>query len=222
MLLKMSSFKYLSFILLSYAGSVAAVSYTETVPIPAGEFTMGCTDNETIVCQDTAQPVHQVHVDGFSIDKYLVTFERYNQCREAGQCTDLYQGGGCNAGLEWNTHHPVNCVNYQQASDFCTWEGKRLPTEAEWEKAARGTDGRLYPWGNEAPSCDYTVMNQKVEGNTIGPGCGAGTTQVVGSKPKGASPYGVMDMSGNLFEWTADWYDEKYYQYSPKNNPKGA
>jgi iron(II)-dependent oxidoreductase len=124
--------------------------------------------------------------------------------------------------MPWNANHPVNCVDFNQAKTFCEWQGKRLPTEAEWEKAARGTDGRIFPWGNELADCTKAVMNDQpfVEG-VMGPGCGSGTTQPVGSKPAGASPYGVLDMAGNLWNWTNDWYADDYFQNSPTNNPQG-
>ena len=123
--------------------------------------------------------------------------------------------------LGWSADHPANCIIYQQAEQACAFEDKRLPTEAEWSKAARGEKSLIFPWGNAPePSCDLAVINQK-NGSKIAPGCGAGTTQPVGSKPKGASPYGLMDMAGNLFQWTSDWYSESYFSTSPVKNPKG-
>ncbi|BDD12560.1 hypothetical protein FUAX_49920 (plasmid) [Fulvitalea axinellae] len=196
----------------------------EMVIVPAGEFIMGCDyEGNEQNCLEEASPAHKVYVDGFRIDKYMVTYRRYNKCVAEGVCTPLFEGAACNAGMPWNSNHPVNCVDYAQAAAFCEWDGgKRLPTEAEWEKAARGTDGRKFPWGNQSPNCDLAVMNRKKKGDKgMGPGCGAGTTQPVGSRPKGASPYGAMDMAGNLFEWTADWFDPAYFKNSPKKNPKG-
>lgn len=198
----------------------APVNDKDMVLVPEGEFTMGCDLDDESLCYNS-KPAHKVFLNGFKIDKYMVTYRRYNACIEAGECTELFAGAACNAGMPWNSDHPVNCVDYKQAETFCAYDNKRLPTEAEWEKAARGTDGRIFPWGNEAPSCDLAVMNQKVEGETMGPGCGAGTTRPVGSKPKGASAYGVMDMAGNLFEWTSDWFSLEYYKTSPYRNPQG-
>ena len=195
----------------------------EMVLVPEGNFIMGCNYNEPdLPCMPSTYPAHTVFLDAFMIDKNMVTYERYNQCIDAGACTDVFAGAGCNAGMPWNSNHPVNCVDYYQAKTFCEWEGKRLPTEAEWEKAARGTDGRIFPWGNELADCNRAVMNDQpfVDG-VMGPGCGSGTTQPVGSKPAGASPYGVLDMSGNLWEWTQDWYSDTYFQNSPTNNPQG-
>jgi iron(II)-dependent oxidoreductase len=156
------------------------------------------------------QPQHRVYLDEFYIDKYPVTnaqFERF------------VKATGYKAGDDWRKYytkgkekHPVVCVSWNDASAYCKWAGKRLPTEAEWEKAARGTDGRIWPWGN---AWDKSKCNLW-EG-------GPATTTPVGSYPAGASPYGVMDMVGNMWEWCADWYDENYYYYrnSPKRNPRG-
>jgi len=110
----------------------------------------------------------------------------------------------CNSKNAGREDHPMNCVDWDQAKAYCAWEGKRLCTEAEWEKAARGADGRLYPWGNEVATCEYAVMDEG------GNGCGTGTTMAVGSKPLGASPYGALDMSGNLSEWVEDEWHENY------------
>ncbi|MCL3780755.1 formylglycine-generating enzyme family protein [Prolixibacteraceae bacterium JC049] len=210
------------FQLVGQMGIAQEIKADEMVLVPAGEFIMGCNPGKyPEYCAERSRPEHKVYVDAFWIDKYKVTFKRYNKCVADKKCTKLYEGAACNSGMTWNANHPVNCVNFLQAKAFCESIGRRLPTEAEWEKAARGTDGRLFPWGNELASCDYAIMNQKVGNNKIGPGCGRGTTMPVGSRPKGVSPYGAMDMAGNLFEWTSDWYDAKYFEKSPYKNPKG-
>ncbi|MEM9455848.1 MAG: SUMF1/EgtB/PvdO family nonheme iron enzyme [Myxococcota bacterium] len=188
------------------------------VEVPGGEFEMGSNafSNE--------QPIRQVWVDTFWIDETEVTVEAYKECVDAGVCTEPSTGTYCNwsqggpvAGRE---NHPVNCVSWFQAEAYCEWvQGgtKRLPTEAEWEKAARGTDGRVYPWGDTPqPSCDRLVMSDAAAG---GAGCGTGATWEVGSMPLGASPYGVQDMAGNVWEWVADWYG--YYDAGETNNPVG-
>ena len=113
--------------------------------------------------------------------------------------------------------YPVVNVTNDMARTYCSWTGKRLCTEAAWEKAARGTEGRRYPWGNEPASCDRAVMHDG------GDGCGTGTSYPVGSKPLGASPYGALDMAGNVSEWVKDFYSPSYYQVctSVCNNPQG-
>ncbi len=172
----------------------------EMVKVPAGEFTMGSNSGGS-----DEKPVHRVYLDEFHIDKYEVTNEQYNQCVSAGPCSPNEKFGGFT-----DPKQPVVGVDWNQASTFCSWAGKRLPTEAEWEKAARGTDGRTYPWGE---GIDCTKANYSK--------CGHKKTKPVGSYPSGASPYGAMDMAGNVWEWVADWYDANYYNGNPNRNPTG-
>ena len=207
-------------LLLVVTNDVNAEDHKEMITIPAGEFEMGCKPSDGVYCLPGTTP-HKVLLDTFKMDKYLLTFARYQECIDAGKCTEPYIGGACNYGMSWSANHPANCITYQQAEQACAFENKRLPTEAEWTKAARGEKSLIFPWGNvPEPSCDLAVINQK-NGSKIAPGCGAGTTQPVGSKPKGASPYGLMDMAGNVFQWTSDWYSESYFSKSPAKNPKG-
>lgn len=179
------------------------------VYVPAGEFTMGSTDREN------QKPVHPVYLDGFWIDKFEVTNAQYATCLNAGACKALWSNGSFTRGSGYFgvplfNNYPVLFVGWDGANAYCAWAGKRLPTEAEWEKAARGTDRRTWPWGN---TFDWTLLNS-AEG-------GPRDTMAVGSFPSSASPYGAMDMAGNVWEWTADWYDGSYYANSPRNNPKG-
>lgn len=153
------------------------------------------------------QPQRAVYLDIFAIDKTEVTkgtFAKFVQ--ESG-----YQEGiGWKQGFETQANEPVVGVLWRDAEAYCRWVGKRLPTEAEWEKAARGTDGRRYPWGNQ-----WEQGRANVEES------GYGGVIPVGNYPEGASPYGVLDMAGNVAEWVADYFDFTYYSYGPDHNPKG-
>jgi formylglycine-generating enzyme required for sulfatase activity len=175
----------------------------DMVYVPAGEFIMGSEEGDK-----DEQPVHTVYLDAFYIDKYEVTHAQYRACVEAGACDEPWHITYYYDNADY-AQHPVVYVSWYQASAYCEWANKRLPTEAEWEKAARGTDGRTYPWG-EGIDCDHAQYSE----------CG-GQTVPVGSKPKGASPYGALDMAGNAQEWVADWYDAHYYSHSPSRNPQG-
>jgi formylglycine-generating enzyme required for sulfatase activity len=183
-------------------------------------FWMGCNEAVDNECNPDEKPYHEVNLDAFEIDKYEVTAGEYKACVDAGSCTatNASTGSACNYGVSGKESHPIDCVHWDKAKAYCEWAGKRLPTEAEWEKAARGTDGRKYPWGNDSPDCEHAVMEDSSAG---GNGCGTGGTMPVGSKPKGVSPYGAEDMVGNVWEWVGDWYDWSYYASSPKDNPKG-
>ena len=158
--------------------------------IPAGDFTMGSNDGDI-----NEKPERTVYLEDFWIDKTEVTQGMYAKCTVAGCAKPTCSHGDKN--------HPVVCVEWESANAYCEWAGRRLPTEAEWEKAARGTDGRIYPWGNQPATCEYAVMDD-LTGS--GNGCGEGNSAwEVGSKPKGVSPYGVLDMAGNVAEWVDSW-----------------
>lgn len=182
-------------------------SGAEMALVPSGEFIMG-SDR-----YPDSQPVHTVYLDDFYIDKYEVTNQIYETCVLARACVPPVDDSSYSRreyyGNPIYKNHPVIYINWEMAKNFCEWRGSRLPTEAEWEKAARGLDGRTYPWG-ENIDCTY--------GNYFG--CTNDTTPV-GEYPKGVSVYGVYDMVGNVAEWVSDWYYDKYYEISPNKNPVG-
>ena len=180
--------------------------------VAAGSFWMGCNTTVDSECQSDESPYHQVTLSGYYMDKTEVTQAEYKKCVDAGECDTP----SCDWDPTGTPNRPVVCVTWSQAGEYCVWAGKRLPTEAEWEKAARGTDGRKYPWGNETATCDYAVM---YDGSN---GCGTGSTwDVCGKSPAGDSPYGLCDMAGNVWEWVSDWWDSGYYANSPASNPTG-
>jgi formylglycine-generating enzyme required for sulfatase activity/uncharacterized caspase-like protein len=196
------------------------------VYIPEGPFLMGSTEGDidkvTADCANCERswfedelPQHMVFLDSYWIDRTEVTNAMYARCLAERRCSEP----SSNASLErtyyfYNSvyaNYPVVFVSWYDAQDYCEWVGGRLPTEAEWEKAARGTEGQMYPWGNDNPSCNLANDYGHCVGDTV----------MVGSYPGGASPYGVLDMTGNVWEWVSDWYDNSYYQNSPANNPRG-
>jgi len=172
----------------------------EMVKVAGGPFTMGDDEGEP-----DERPAHEVRVKGFWIDRTEVTFRQYDRCVSEGYCRVPTV-----AGRVKDKRLPVTGVNWFDAMDYCKWAGKRLPTEAEWEKAARGTDGRNYPWG-EKPDCTLANFRE----------CEIGHPLPVGTYPGGASPCGALDMAGNVWEWVADWYDPRYYKTSPRTDPRG-
>jgi len=194
------------------------------VHVLAGDFFMGSRDSDVSADGDE-KPMHSVYLDEFWIDKDEVTSEQFarflneegNQEEDGVSWVDVedegskivYEGGQYRSRNGYEDH-PVTSVSWYGAQAYCRWAGKRLPTEAEWEKAARGTDGRIWPWGND---WDEDKMNSS--------DTGPGHTTAVGSYPNGASPYGCMDMAGNAWEWVADRYQRDYYQTAPNRNPKG-
>jgi formylglycine-generating enzyme required for sulfatase activity len=176
------------------------------VLVPAGEFTMGSEQGD-----DDEQPVHRVFLDSFYLDTFEVTNGRFAKFVAAIQSEPPW-GFADQETPVVHAEQPVRWVNWLEATGYCLWAGKRLPTEAEWEKAARGTDGRVYPWGNESPTPMQAVFGLKEGAETVSP---------IGNRELGRSPYGVHDLAGNLYEWVADWYDEAIYTPNPTIDPRG-
>jgi len=181
---------------------IASSDGMKILNVPAGEFTMGSDKSP----DGDESPVHIVYLDSFGIDQTEVTNAMYILCVNAGECSSPKN-------IEFFANssyaeHPVVYVTWDDAYKYCTWAGQRLPTEAEWEKAARGTDERTYPWGEE------------IDCNKANYG-----TCYLGTKKAGLlnipSFYGALDMAGNVWEWVSDWYGKSYYQTSDPNNPKG-
>ena len=175
------------------------------IHIPAGSFLMGTPDSYTGAHSKNEHPQHTITLSAYTIGKYEVTVAQYRKfCKATGRQMPKEPSWG------WKGNYPITHVTWNDASAFCKWAGGRLPTEAEWEKAARGTDGRIYPWGN-------TWDKNKCATS----GAALTSRAPVGSYPRGASPYGCQDMAGNVWEWCSDWYGKTYYETSPSRNPKG-
>jgi len=182
------------------------------VLVPSGTFTMGDDKGS----DRDERPQSTISLDSFYIDRTEVTVSHYSACVRKGLCSAAGKGKHCNGRRKHRLGHPINCVSHSQAKTFCRSVGVRLPTEAEWEKASRGQYGRSYPWGDAVADCSFAVMK-----DGRGNGCGSGTTQAVMTRPGGKSTYGAYDMAGNVYEWTADWYDKTYYSRSKNKNPPG-
>jgi formylglycine-generating enzyme required for sulfatase activity len=194
------------------------------VYVAAGNFTRGCAEGHNgghecilVPWASTSDdlPSTTIYLDAFYMDTTEVTNAQYTSCVAAGKCTEpVDKSSSTHSSYYGNpiyANYPVINVSWSQANSYCTWAVKRLPTEAEWEKAARGsTDSRAFPWGDAEPLCNLTNYE----------GC-VGDTRAVGSNPAGASPYGALDMAGNVTEWVNDWYEEDYYKMAPNTNPPG-
>ncbi len=182
------------------------------VKIPAGIFIRG-SHEETGRFDE--KPRGKIYLDAFLIDKFEVTNSQYLAFIHQTGHKEPYNvyGEGSLFDVKNIDDLPVVQVTWHDAADYCQWIGKRLPTEAEWEKAARGKDGRLYPWGDQDPSPSHTNFDRDWNNKK--------TLKPVGSYPQGVSPYGAHDMAGNVREWVQDWYEETYYKQAPNENPKG-
>ncbi|NOT24421.1 MAG: SUMF1/EgtB/PvdO family nonheme iron enzyme [Nitrospiraceae bacterium] len=177
------------------------------VLIPAGDFTMGSSMGDP-----DELPVRKVYVDAFFIDKHQTSVGKYGTFLDATSHEAPADWDVMNKSM--HQKRPVVNVDWADAEAYCKWAGKRLATEAEWEKAARGTDGRIYPWGNELPTDFHANMKKEVWNNHV-------VLTPVGMFEGGKSPYGVYDMAGNVWEWINDWYSRDYYKTGPLKNPTG-
>ncbi|MBI4638507.1 MAG: SUMF1/EgtB/PvdO family nonheme iron enzyme [Candidatus Rokubacteria bacterium] len=202
------------------ATAIRSADGAEMVLVPAGEFWMGTNTSEMAF----ERLRHRVYLDAYYVDKFEVTNELYRKCVRAGTCkepewnkpgnphdpADVYKK--IHGSTLMASDHPVVGVPWTAAAAYCQWAGKRLPTEAEWEKAARGTDERDYPWGNQFES-------SRTNWGASGPD----KLVAVGTYPAGVSPYGVHDMAGNVYEWVADWFGryDHFQRVSPGRNPQG-
>ena len=198
---------------------------TEMIIIPKGDFMMGDNSKYSLINQ---KPIHKVNLREYYIDKTEVTVAQFEEfIQDNGYKTKKFwtKNGWefIQMTKDWekmplsinrsgfdNPNQPVSGITWYEADAYARWCNKRLLTEAEWERAARGTDGRVYPWGNEM---DYTKLYYILSGTS--------RLKNVGSYSAGASPDGILDMSGSLWEWTSDWYEENYYSITPIENPTG-
>ena len=180
------------------------------VLVPAGPFTMGSEGSG-----EDEKPLHRVYLDAFYMDQYEVTTKQFARFLEKSRRKPPDHWSAVR--LPQLGNRPVVGVDWHNADAYCRWAERRLPSEAEWEKAARGPEVRAYPWGEDIPNAslanfDKSCILCNVYEEVLKP---------VGSYEKGKSPYGIYDMAGNVLEWTADWYDERYYKRSPDRNPAG-
>lgn len=212
------------------AGKTIAKVDRGMILVPSGLFAMGCDRDRDDRCSPNEKSVTKMALGEFHIDRLEVTVAEYRTCVEANSCSVAgvstpYSHGienqerawACNWQYPERNNHPMNCIDWFQAAQYCAWVGKRLASEAEWEKSARGTDGRKYPWGDASlegnserlANVADKALSERIPSTTVirDYDDGYAITAPVGSFAKGASPYGVLDLTGNVWEWVADWYD---------------
>jgi len=204
------------------------------VYVPAGEFVRGGNSNDSYVLANEL-PQRTLSLSAFWIDRTEVTNAQYSRCVQAGGCTAqkstgsyFDQSAGSYYGNSAYDQYPVIYVTWEQADDYCRWAGRRLPTEAEWEKAARGsTDSRRFPWGewmeggSPGQKLNYCDANCAWDPKDESANDGIMGIAPIGSYPVGASPYGAYDMAGNVWEWVSDWYSTTYFALAPLQDPLG-
>jgi len=194
------------------ATQISPLDQMVMIYIPSGSFLQGSEQNPNFP-PNSENPQRKVYLDGFWIDKLLVTNRMYRACMAANYCDSAINNDTENPNFTSGgaLDLPAVYINWYQAEKYCQWVGGTLPTEAQWEKAARGSgEARIYPWGDQDPNPSMLNFNNLL-----------GITTISGSYPTGASPYGVLDMAGNVRQWVADWYQSDYYTVAPNRNPPG-
>lgn len=206
---------------------VAAVDGKEMVYVPGGDFLMGSAAADP-VAREFEKPQRSVSVDSFWIDRTETTTAQYQECVQDGACPQPQDFSSREReqyfGNPQFANYPVIWVDWNAANAYCRWAGRRLPTEAEWEKAARGTDGRRFPWGDELPTSDTANIcdiNCPYGWRDVELDDGYWDTAPANAFPAGASSHGALNMAGNVWEWVSDFYDPNYYKYAPQSNPLG-
>lgn len=196
------------------ASIISAADGMKQLSVPAGEFRMGTLEDGEWISENEI-PQHIVHLDGFWMDETEVTNAQYKKCVDTGACAPPHHVSSYSKpeyfGNPEFDQFPVVYVDWEQAKTYCEWAGRRLPTEAEWEKAARGSTERLYPWEGDAKGEYFANFTFYMFEDPV----------AVKTYPPGVSPYGMYEMAGNVYEWVADWYSATYYAESPMANPKG-